>query len=789
MGTIYIDDKAVEFEAGENVLDAARRAGIEAPYFCYHPALGAAGSCRICAMETVPQKEGERPRTVMTCTIPAQDGQRYKFKSDKAQQIQKGVVEFYMTNHPNDCPVCDEGGDCHLQDTTISVGHAYRRYDGMKRTMPDQYLGPLVYQTMNRCVTCYRCVRYYQNYALGDDFGAMGSSNHVLFRRTEDGAFDSPFSGNLVTVCPTGVFTDKVYRRKYSRTWMLDKADSICSGCSVGCNVEVGGREGTLRRVHPAEEGKSAVNPYFICDRGRYGAHGTEAKDRPLQVLLDGKPLADAEPAQRLAKELGEAQGRVGILGSTEEDLLTNTALRQLAAQLNAPFSPFVSETEEAFTKAAVAANSNAPSVKEIEQADVVLVVGELTEHAPMLDMAVRQVMKEKRPVHILHATGSHLVTASRKFQKGLSQTVAPSQWLETLEQVEKACAGESVNSEWANKFAAATKEANKVVVLGVAELLNVAGIKALEKVTAILGEKAKLAIAQSAAGSTGTALVAEADSCNKLKQKLAKGEIDTLLVVGSDPFGEKATGWSELRGQVKRLIVADKINTASVKVADLVIPLAAWPERNGMTINYEGRLQSFAQSFKRQESLFSAEVLIEQMVDVDQEAINNFLADLTETHPQAGSQGVRLDESKFAIELSAKEQKVAFKPAKAGQTHVALSRWHGEGYIADRADELASLKPNAAIYVNAELAKAISVKTGDRLTVKVEKKQVTRTVVIDSHVADNAVALSRVDVNKLGTEIAAPVQLEKAADLFIDATNVDANGKAKAKTATVGEA
>ncbi|MCL9780791.1 NADH-quinone oxidoreductase subunit NuoG [Vibrio sp. S4M6] len=786
MGTIYIDDKAVEFEPGENVLDAARRAGIEAPYFCYHPALGAAGSCRICAMETVPQKEGERPRTVMTCTIPAQDGQRYKFKSDKAKQIQKGVVEFYMTNHPNDCPVCDEGGDCHLQDTTISVGHAYRRYDGMKRTMPDQYIGPLVYQTMNRCVTCYRCVRYYQNYALGDDFGAMGSSNHVLFRRTEDGAFDSPFSGNLVTVCPTGVFTDKVYRRKYSRTWMLDKADSICSGCSVGCNIEAGGREGTLRRINIGEEGKSAVNPYFICDRGRYGAHGTEAKDRPLQVLLDGKPLADANPAQRLAKELGEAKGRVAILGSIEEDLLTNTALRQLASQLNAPFSPFTSETEEAFSKAAAAANTNAPSVKDIEQADAVLVVGELTEHAPMLDLAVRQVMKEKRPVHILHASGSHLVTASRKFQKGLSYSAAPSQWLDLLAQVEKACAGETVDSEWATNVANSVKDANKVVVLGVAELLNVAGIKALQKLTEVLGEKAQLAVAQAAAGATGAALLAEADSCDKLKQQLAKGKIDTLLVVGSDPFGEKVQGWSELRSKVKRLIVADKINTSTVKAADVVIPLAAWPERNGMTINYEGRLQSFAQSFKRKEAMFSAEVLIEQMADVDQEAINNFLAGLTQTHPTAGSHGVRLDAEKLAVKLSAKEQQSSFNFAKAEQPQVALSRWYGEGYIADRAEELASLKPNAAVYVSAEFAHSMSLANGDRLTLKAPSKHLTRTIVVDKHVAQSSVVLSRADVNALGLDIASAIQVEKAADLFIDATNVESSDKAKA---AVGEA
>lgn len=784
MGTIYIDDKAVEFKQGDNVLDAARRAGIDAPYFCYHPALGAAGSCRICAMETVPQKEGERPRTVMTCTIPAQDGQRYKFQSDKAKQIQKGVVEFYMTNHPNDCPVCDEGGDCHLQDTTINVGHAYRRYDGKKRTMPDQFLGPLVYQTMNRCVTCYRCVRFYQNYALGDDFGVMGSSNHVLFRRTEDGAFDSPFSGNLISVCPTGVFTDKVYRRKYSRTWMLEKSASICSGCSVGCSIEAGGREGTLRRVSPSE--KSEVNPYFICDRGRYGAHGTEAKDRPLQVKVAGQAQADADPSQVLSKALGEAQGRVGILGSVEEDLLTNVALRQLASQLNAPFSPFISADQEALTKAAVAANTNAASVADIESADLVLIAGELTEHAAMLDLAVRQVMKEKRPVYILHAAGSHLVTASRKLQKGLSHSANPAQWGEILADVNRACAGETVGNEWANSFAQAAKQASKVVVLGVAELLHVAGIKALQTLTETVGEQAKLTLALPSAGSTGAALLAESDSCHNLMQQLEQGKLDTLLVVGSDPFGDTAHAWSALRTNVKQLIVADKVNTKTVKAADMVIPLAAWPERNGMTINYEGRLQSFARSFKRQERLFSGEILIEQMADVDQAAINEYLNQLTETHPQAGSMGVRLDASKMAVTLSSREQKAGFSYAKPATTQAALSRWHGEGYVANHAEALVALKPTNSIHIGQSMAQALNVSNGERIAVQCGGLKVNRTVIVDKQVADQSVAMSRADLCALHADNGAALTVTKAADLFIDATL--ATGERKANQELIGE-
>ena len=128
MGTIYIDDQPVEFKDGDNVLDAAKNAGIEVPYFCYHPAMGSVGSCRACAMETVPQKEGERPRLVMSCTVKAADGMKFTLNSGKSEQVHKNVIEFNMTNHPNDCPVCDEGGDCQLQDMTVLSGHAYRRY-------------------------------------------------------------------------------------------------------------------------------------------------------------------------------------------------------------------------------------------------------------------------------------------------------------------------------------------------------------------------------------------------------------------------------------------------------------------------------------------------------------------------------------------------------------------------------------------------------------------------------------------------------------------------------------
>ena len=139
-----------------------------------------------------------------------------------------------MINHPHDCPVCDEGGECHLQDMTVMTGHNYRRYKFRKKTYRNQYLGPFVNHEMNRCIQCYRCVRFYRDYAGGKDFDVFGSQNRIYFGRYQDGPLESVFSGNLVEVCPTGVFTDKTLKKHYTRKWDLQSAPSICSFCGVG---------------------------------------------------------------------------------------------------------------------------------------------------------------------------------------------------------------------------------------------------------------------------------------------------------------------------------------------------------------------------------------------------------------------------------------------------------------------------------------------------------------------------------------------------------------------------
>ena len=249
--TVVIDGVEYQAEEGRNMLDVALALGFDLPYFCWHPVMGSIGACRQCAVRLYWTDRGgnERSEIAMACMTEAQEGTKIDIFDPDAIRFRAEMIELMMLSHPHDCPVCDEGGECHLQDMTVMTGHSYRRYRGRKRTWVNQELGPFVTHELNRCITCYRCTRFYNDYAGGRDFGVFGIRNQVYFGRAESGTLESEFSGNLIEVCPTGVFDDKPFSRRYTRKWDLQTAPSVCVHCSLGCNTLPGERYGELRRI------------------------------------------------------------------------------------------------------------------------------------------------------------------------------------------------------------------------------------------------------------------------------------------------------------------------------------------------------------------------------------------------------------------------------------------------------------------------------------------------------------------------------------------------------------
>lgn len=216
--TIWVDGTEHEVDESRNLLDVCLGLGYDLPYFCWHPAMGSVGACRQCAVKQYQGEDDDEGDLVMACMTPASDGTRISIEDEEAQDFRANVIEWLMVNHPHDCPVCDEGGECHLQDMTVMSGHVYREFRFPKRTYRNQYLGPFIYHEMNRCIQCYRCVRFYDDYAGGDDLQAFGAHDHVYFGRAEEGVLESQFSGNLVEVCPTGSSGSARRGLRWSRT-------------------------------------------------------------------------------------------------------------------------------------------------------------------------------------------------------------------------------------------------------------------------------------------------------------------------------------------------------------------------------------------------------------------------------------------------------------------------------------------------------------------------------------------------------------------------------------------
>ncbi|WP_426138040.1 NADH-quinone oxidoreductase subunit NuoG [Psychrobacter sp. TWR1-1-1] len=402
MAVIHIDGTTVEVDSADNLLQACLSLGIDVPYFCYHPALGSVGSCRQCAVKQFQNKEdmeAGRGRLVMSCMVAPGDDMYISVTDDEAKAFRKSMVELLMTNHPHDCPTCEEGGHCHLQDMTYMSGHSRRRYRFTKRTHHNQELGPFIAHEMNRCIACYRCVRFYKDYAGGEDLGVYGSNNRVYFGRDKDGQFESEFSGNLTEVCPTGVFTDKTHSERYNRKWDMQYAPSICHGCSAGCNISPGERYGELRRIENRYNGE--VNRYFLCDRGRFGYGYVNRDDRPTQAL---ERINDKHVKINIDYALDETIKRIkdkkviGI-GSPRASLETNFALKNLVGFDN--FSTGLNHQQQALVNKCIEVLSTDgiynPSMTDIESYDAVLVLGEdITQTSSRVALSVRQAAKNE---------------------------------------------------------------------------------------------------------------------------------------------------------------------------------------------------------------------------------------------------------------------------------------------------------------------------------------------------------------------------------------------------------
>ncbi|MFH1144541.1 MAG: NADH-quinone oxidoreductase subunit NuoG [Candidatus Eisenbacteria bacterium] len=641
LAKIFIEGKPFEVLAGQNLLQAALALGFDLPYFCWHPAFGSIGACRQCAVKQFRDENDTRGRIVMACMTPAVEGARISIKDGEAIAFRAAVLEWLMTNHPHDCPVCDEGGECHLQDMTQMTGHTYRRFRFRKRTFTNQDLGPAVAHEMNRCIQCYRCVRFYRDYAGGRDLQAFSLRNLTYFGRAQDGTLESPFSGNLVEVCPTGVFTDKTLKRHYTRKWDLQTAPSVCVHCGLGCNTIPGERYGILRRIYNRYHPE--INGYFLCDRGRFGyefvngacvgsepsaAGDATAQGRGAGIARQERVAAAEALFERAVGMLGDSRGVVGV-GSPRASLEANLALQRLVGADR--FCNGMGARQAALVEHAIDVLRRGPariaSPRDVERADAVLVLGEdPCGAAPRLELNVRQAAlrqaggrAEKLRIDSWNDIFVRIVSAAEPSRLFLL-TPAPTRLDDLARERRRASPEEAARLGYAIARAidGATSEAQGAIDTAQAFVHAVAReLAQAERPVIISGISTGCAELIQAAASIAGALHRRGRSvaislivpeCNSVgvslltargldlaREALAAGTADTLIVLENDLFRRiDPSAAEELLSLARQTIVLDCISTATTARAALALPTAPFAQANGTLVNCEGRAQRF---------------------------------------------------------------------------------------------------------------------------------------------------------------------------------------------------
>jgi NADH-quinone oxidoreductase subunit G len=574
MPKLTVDGIEVEVPAGATVMQACEAAGKEIPRFCYHERLSIAGNCRMCLVEME-----KAPKPIASCAMPATDNMVIKTDTPVVQKARKGVMEFLLINHPLDCPICDQGGECDLQDQAMAYGRDGSRFHENKRAVPDKNFGPLIKTFMNRCIHCTRCVRFISEVAGAPDLGATGRGEHMEIGTFIEKAVSSELSGNIIDLCPVGALTSKPYAYA-ARSWELRKTESVDVLDAVGANIRVDVRGGEVMRVLPRLN--EDINEEWLADKSRYSVDGLKKRrlDKPY-VRKNGKLVAVEWPEAlgAVAHKLTQtAPQKIAALAGDLVDAESTFALKQLFTSLGV--TSFDCRTDGAAigggARAGYLFNS---TIAGIEQADVVLLIGSNPRwEAPLLNARLR-----KR-----YLTGA-LTVASVGPQVDLTYGVEDlgndPQVLDSL-------------LEGTHPFAEVLRGAkNPMVIIGMGALTRADG-------------GANLAAARGIAEAYGM-IRDDWNGFNVLHTaagRVGALDLDFLPQPGGRDLAGILAGAASGDVDVVFLLGADLADTAALKnafvvyqghhgdsgaaVADVILPGAAYTEKDATYVNLEGRAQ-----------------------------------------------------------------------------------------------------------------------------------------------------------------------------------------------------
>ena len=599
---IELDGKKVEIAEGSMVMHAADKAGTYIPHFCYHKKLSIAANCRMCLVDVE-----KMPKPMPACATPVTNGMIVRTKSEKAIKAQKSVMEFLLINHPLDCPICDQGGECQLQDLAVGYGGSSSRYEEEKRVVFHKDVGPLVsMEEMSRCIHCTRCVRFGQEVAGVMELGMSHRGEHAEIETFIGQSVDSELSGNMIDICPVGALTSKPFRYS-ARTWELSRRKSVSPHDSTGANLVVQVKNNQVMRVVPLEN--EAVNECWIADRDRFSYEALNGPDRLTSPMIkqggEWKAVDWQTALEYVANGLKQIKSnhganRIGALlsphSTLEEMALTKTLIQGLGSK----------SVDFRLRHAEFSSTQKVPylgmSIASLTTLQRVLVVGSnLRKDHPLFAQRIRQATKAGAQVHAI--VDSH---ADWALPLSTSQVVESAMWVQALADIAVALA--EMNGVAAPAAGTSTEAAKSV-----AKSLSTGERKAI-----LLGNAAAhhakssslVAIASWLAAQTGASIGYLTEAANTVggyavgalptgdgfhAGQMLTGALKAAILVNVEPEFDTAVGAASKQGLMgAEMVVTLSPFKCNLSFSDVLLPIAPFTETSGSFVNAEGRVQSF---------------------------------------------------------------------------------------------------------------------------------------------------------------------------------------------------
>jgi NADH-quinone oxidoreductase subunit G len=760
MVELEIDGKKVEVPEGSMVIQAAHKVDTYIPHFCYHKKLSIAANCRMCLVEVE-----KMPKAVPACATPVSAGMVVRTTSDKAVKAQQSVMEFLLINHPLDCPICDQGGECQLQDLAVGYGKSASRYSEEKRVVFHKNVGPLIsMEEMTRCIHCTRCVRFGQEVAGVMELGMLGRGEHSEITTFVGKTVDSELSGNMIDLCPVGALTSKPFRYS-ARTWELARRKSVSPHDSVGANLVVQSKNNRVMRVLPLEN--EAINECWISDKDRFSYEGLNSEERLTQPMIkQGGQWMETDwqtALEYVAKSLkgvaadhgANALAMLGSAHSTVEELFL---LKQLAQALGTPNVDFRLRQSDF-----ASANGGAPwlgmPLADLSTLDSAFVIGSfLRRDHPLMASRLRQAARSGAKLHLLHATGDTSLIPTAK-----TIVAAPSAWVDALAGIAAAVAqargvalpegvaGVEASAAAQDVAAALANGEKRAVLIGNSAVQHPA-FSRIHALAQWIAEQtgATLGFLTEAANTVGAHLVgavpgAQGMSAREAFEQPRKG----YVLLNFEPEFDTANPAQALAalGQAETVVVLSPFKTG-LDYADVLLPVSPYTETAGSFVNAEGTLQAFNGVVRPLGETRPGWKVLRVLGNVL--GLNGFEFDtVEEVRAAALPQGV--DSSRLSNRTDAALSREQANGAANGATNGALERiadaaiYHADALVR-RAPSLHLTTASRAanlIGLPAALFDKLGLKEGDTVRVRQGDRQVQAGATRDAMLADTAVRIS----------------------------------------------